>query len=212
MPAVRRCRRCALRLAADLSGGHRALPLDCLSCQKTLSPFDEVHAAVPYAFPWSGLISQYKFSEHSGWAALLAGLMLRSPAAVSSLRGMTANDLVVPMPLTGQRLGQRGFNQSWTLAQALVRHSGTPAQASATLLLRIKHTLPQSELPLAQRLRNVQGAFAVDPLQVSRAEGRHIALVDDVMTSGASVLAAAQALREAGARRVTVFVVARTEA
>ena len=79
------------------------------------------------------------------------------------------------------------------------------------MLLRIRDTAPQSGLALEDRLGNVKGAFAVDPLQAHQLTGRHMVLVDDVMTSGASIYAAALALREAGAALVSVLMLARTE-
>ena len=100
--------------------------------------------------------------------------------------------------------------QSWTLATALVRQSRTPAKTDARLLLRVRNTRPQSQLKREARLANVKGAFQVDPLRVAELRGRRVILVDDVMTSGASLFAAAAVLRQAGAEHVTGLVVART--
>jgi predicted amidophosphoribosyltransferase len=86
------------------------------------------------------------------------------------------------------------------------------AQADAELLLRVRHTRPQSQLKRAARLANVKGAFQVDPLRVAELRGRRVLLVDDVMTSGASLFTAAQALRDAGAAHVMAVVLARTAA
>ncbi len=109
------------------------------------------------------------------------------------------------MPLSQQRLAERGFNQALLLAQAVAapktRHG---------MLLRIRDTSPQLALSATERARNVQGAFAVDPLRAHRMRGTDAVLVDDVMTSGASLFAAARTLREAGAARVTAIVLART--
>ena len=120
-------------------------------------------------------------------------------------------DWLLPLPLSLQRLQTRGFNQSWLLAQHLVRSSHTAARADASLLLRIRDTRPQSQLMREERLTNVKGAFMVDPLRAYQLDGRHVVLVDDVMTSGASIYTAAQALQTAGAARVTALVLARTE-
>lgn len=212
MPVQRRCRKCALLMPADLSGGTRQLPLDCVRCERNPPPVDATHVAVSYAFPWSGLIAQYKFSSQTGWAAGFAALMLEHKAIADCLKGLTADDVVLPLPLSRQRLQTRGFNQSWLLAQSLAAQSGTPARLDASLLLRIRDTAPQSSLPKSGRLTNVRGAFAVDPLNAGSLAGRHVVLVDDVMTSGASINAAALALQTARAARVTVLVLARTEA
>jgi ComF family protein len=114
-------------------------------------------------------------------------------------------DVVVPMPLSRQRLAERGFNQALLLARAL-----SPEKTRADLLLRVRHTAAQTTLDRKDRLDNVKGAFAVDPLLASKVRGRRVVLVDDVMTSGASLFTAAQALRQAGAARITALLMART--
>jgi ComF family protein len=115
------------------------------------------------------------------------------------------------MPLSPERLEARGFNQAWELVKALGRHGAGSLQADARLLLRIRNTLPQSRLGRNERLRNVRNAFVVDPLRAPELQGRHLVLVDDVMTSGASLFSAAECLREAGAAGVIALVIARTE-
>ena len=123
---------------------------------------------------------------------------------------LDAQDWVVPLPLSAERLQTRGFNQAWELARALARHTQTRATPDARLLLRIRHTRPQSQLRREARLANVKGAFQVDPLRAAALAGRRVVLVDDVMTSGASLFTAAQALRAAGAVHITAVVLART--
>lgn len=137
--------------------------------------------------------------------------MLNNSVVASCLADLRPGDWVLPLPLSPQRLQTRGFNQSWLLAQQLARHSHTEAHADARLLLRIRDTRPQSQLLRDERLTNVKGAFMVDPLRASQLVGRHVVLVDDVMTSGASIYTAAQALHDAGAAKVTAMVLARTE-
>jgi ComF family protein len=115
-------------------------------------------------------------------------------------------DIVLPMPLAPARLRERGFNQALELARRL-----SPAKTDATLLLRTRDTPAQSGLARAQRLRNLSGAFAVEPLRADKVRGRRLVLVDDVMTSGASLFAAAEVLRLAGAAHITAVVLARTD-
>jgi ComF family protein len=119
---------------------------------------------------------------------------------------LDAADLVLPIPLSRARLAERGFNQALLLARAL-----TPKKTEAALLLRVRHTAAQTALDRQDRLSNVKGAFTVDPLMSSKVRGRRVVLVDDVMTSGASLFTAAQALRQAGAARITALVLARTD-
>ncbi|MDB5931183.1 MAG: hypothetical protein JWR60_2890 [Polaromonas sp.] len=182
----------------------------CGGCLRQRPPLDRALAAVPYAYPWSTLITRYKFGGQHGWAGFFAGLLLGAPGVAQALQELQAEDWIVPLPLSAQRLQTRGFNQAWELASALASESQSRGHADARLLLRPRHTLPQSKLGRAARLANVKGAFQVDPLRASGLQGRRVLLVDDVMTSGASIFSAAQALRDAGAAHITGVVLART--
>jgi ComF family protein len=175
----------------------------CGACVTHAPPLDQCLAAVPYAYPWSACIRRFKFQQSPGWAATLATLLRSTPWVEPALEQAHC---VIPVPLSAQRLRERGFNQSLELARRL-----SPRKIDSRLLLRIRHTAPQSELARAERLRNVAGAFAVDPLRSGALRGLRVVLVDDVMTSGASLFAAADALRAAGAAHVTALVLARTD-
>ncbi len=113
-------------------------------------------------------------------------------------------DLIVPVPLHVRRLRTRGFNQSLVLARAVSRMLSCPLRPSA--LQRLRDTRPQFNLPPGERVSNIKNAFAADAAQV---RGAAVLLVDDIMTTGATVNEAARCLRRAGARRVDVFVLAR---
>lgn len=190
-----RCQTCALALP---DGVQR-----CGNCVKKPPALDLCLAAVSYAYPWSDLIVGYKFHQQSGRAGALA-LLLRSTPWVEP--ALDAADVVLALPLSRARLRTRGFNQALLLA-----HQLAPEKTDARLLLRIKDTPAQSSLKRAQRLDSVKDAFAVEPLLASRIRGARVVLVDDVMTSGASLFAAARVLREAGAAHITGLVMARTE-
>nr|WP_210541896.1 phosphoribosyltransferase family protein [Rhodoferax sp. PAMC 29310] len=191
---LHRCQSCALPLPADVP--------HCGACLQHPPPLDRCLTAVSYGYPWSQIIVRYKFQAQPGLARTLA-LMLRSTPWVEP--ALDAADTVLPMPLSKERLRTRGFNQAHVLAQALSK-----PKADAALLLRIKDTPPQSSLTRAERLSSVKDAFAVEPLRTSEVKGARVVLVDDVMTSGASLFAAALALRTAGAAHITAIVVART--
>jgi ComF family protein len=206
-----RCQHCAMALPLDMSLGLRTNPGVCMDCIAERPPLDRAFAAVDYAYPWSGLVGRYKFGDQPSWAPIFADLLLRSAGARAALAELAATDWIVPMPLSVQRLQTRGFNQAWQLAAALARQSGTAARTDAQLLLRVKDTRPQSQLKRADRLTNVKGAFAVDPLRSTELSGRRVVLVDDVMTSGASLFTAAAALKQAGAAEVIALVFARTD-
>jgi ComF family protein len=192
---VPRCRTCALPVPAGVG--------QCGACLTTPPPLDGCLAAVAYGWPWSHCIAEFKFGGQPGWAAALATVMRSTPWVEPAL---DQADRVLPMPLARERLAERGFNQSLMLAQRLA-----PGQTDASLLLRTRHTPAQSALNRSERLRNVQGAFAVEPLRAHELQGQRVVLVDDVMTSGASLHAAALTVRQAGAAHVTALVFARTE-
>lgn len=204
-PAPARCESCAavLRLAGTLCGA-------CLSGSGTRTVHRCV-AAVDYAYPWDGLIARFKFQGESGWAPALAALMLAAPGS-RSLLGEA--QLLVPVPLTAERLGSRGYNQAWELVKALRRqapaHRVRAPAALADALLRIRHAPDQHSLPREERLKNLQGAFVAHPARTERLRGAHVLLVDDVRTTGATLQSAAQALRQAGVQCVSALVLART--
>jgi len=164
---------------------------------------DQCLAAVAYDFPWSGLIVDFKFRDQPGLVRSFATLMRATPWVEPAL---DAADLLLPMPLSSQRLQTRGYNQALLLARHLC-----PEKTHPDLLLRLLDTPAQHTLDRHERLSGLSQAFAVEPLQAQRIKGARVVLVDDVMTTGASLYAAAQVLRAAGAAHITGLVVARTE-
>lgn len=183
------CARCALPLASQGT---------CGACLRRPPPLDLVCASFVYAAPLDRLLPRYKFHGDLAAGRLLAGLMLPAVARC------TTPQALVPVPLHRQRLRRRGYDQALELARPLATALGIPLRAG--LLQRVRPTAPQSELDAAARQRNLRDAF--------RARGRgplpsHVTLVDDVMTTGATLHAAAAALRRAGVARVDAWVCAR---
>src|SRR6218665_373709 len=191
-PAIR-CQRCAL---GGVWGGAPGLPAPPV--------FDACLAALDYAYPWADALADFKFRADPGWAGTLSTLLRAAPGVASAI---AAADRVLPVPLSAQRLRERGFNQSVLLAQPLAG-----AKTDVRTLLRRHATEAQSGLPRAQRLRNLRGAFALAPPLAAALRGQRLVLLDDVMTTSATVHAATLALREAGVAHVTVVVLARTAA
>jgi ComF family protein len=195
---VPRCVRCALRLPAEGAA--------CAHCLRHPLPFERCLSAGDYAFPWDRLIARLKFlgevAEAAPLASALSGAVRHAP--------MAANVLVLPVPLSPTRLAERGLNQSWEIARRLAGDLGLPAEPG--VLLRLRDTPHQVGLSRLQRLQNLRGALCVEPARQRSIEGRDIALVDDVMTTGATAAACADVLLRAGAASVQAWIVARTPA
>lgn len=189
-----RCTRCALALPEPQTV--------CGACLLQPPPLDACLCAVDYSYPWSELVAGLKFHGECSWAWVLARLMRAAHGVESALDNA---DAVIALPLSPQRLRMRGYNQALELARAL-----DARKVDTDVLLRTLEGPPQHSLPREVRLRAVQQAFAVDPLRSARVRGRRLLLVDDVMTTGASLHAAARTLREAGAAEITALVFART--
>jgi ComF family protein len=199
--SVPRCWTCAARLPPNLIG--RRDP-KCGTCLRTPPPIDRTIAALDYAFPWDGLLQRYKFHQA---IELRASLVERLDQAVG-LAEVDAPDWLLAVPLNAQRQRQRGYNQSYELARALARRR--KLRCDGELLLRVRDTSHQTQLNATERATNVRGAFAVEPGRRQQLQGSHVVLVDDVMTSGATLYELARLLRQAGAAQVNAWVVART--
>lgn len=169
----------------------------CGQCLKRPPAFDSTHAAFIYDFPLDALLKHLKYGGNLVLVDFFAQALLESPPA-------TPPDWLIPMPLHPQRLQQRGFNQSLEIARRLSRLSGIPLLANG--VSRTRHSEPQAGLPLAKRAANVKGIFAAN----RDFAGQSLLLVDDIMTSGASLNELAKTLKKAGAQRVECLVAART--
>lgn len=204
-----RCHGCAIQLVGANS------PTLCGACISAPLGLDACLAAVDYAYPWDDIIAQLKFGRgNPAMAGIAADVMAQQPAIVQAL---TSADVVLPLPLSNERLRQRGFNQSLQIARALPRTRAWKALAGrqnlhidAGLLLRLRDSTPQMQLLRQQRLANVRGVFAVEPLRIGQLQGKRVVILDDVTTTGATLAAAAQALRLAGAAQVSGVVFAKT--
>ena len=201
------CAVCGTPFTADL-GASATQPL-CFQCAQGEFAFDSARSLGLYRGVLRSLILQLKFhrrerlGERLG-ARLAEGWNSLGPACVD------ARPLLVPVPLHGSRERERGFNQSALLAEGLSRalaRTWGAAAFEARALLRTKATPPQTGLSLAARRDNVRGAFSV--AEPERVRDRVVVLIDDVMTTGSTLSACAEALKAAGAERVLALTLAR---
>jgi len=182
-----RCSICALPLASGSV---------CGVCLGNPPLYDGVRAPYAYVFPVDALIHAYKYGGDLSLAPVLAAELADTSAPQL--------DALVPMPLSAARLREGGFNQAHELARIVGLNLGLPVLANACR--KVKDTPPQAALEWKARARNVRGAFVCD----ADLAGRRVGVVDDVMTTGATLDELARVLKRAGAVEVQGWVVART--
>lgn len=182
--------------------GRCAVPLPfagtCGACLRSAPAFDAAVAAFEYRFPVDRMVQRFKYR-----ADLAMGRWLAHSLAAAVARGPRP-DLLVPTPLTRRRLRERGFNQAAEIAKALGRELSLDVELRA--LSKLRDTPPQSGLHGRARRANLRSAFGCEVAL----GGIRVALVDDVITTGATARACAEALKRAGAARVDIWALART--
>lgn len=192
--ATLRCMRCAIGLSVPG-------PL-CGRCVAQAPAFDASFAAATYEAPVDALVQALKFREQLPLASAFA-LLLQQAVPRDAFADA---DLMLAVPLSAERLAERGFNQAQEIAKPLARAWRLPLMTEACV--RVRDTEPQSALPPDERRDNMRGAFAVARREAIK--GRHLLVVDDVMTTGHTLDALAACLKRNGATRVTNIVFART--
>ena len=186
------CPRCALPLQTPA-------PL-CGECLQSEPPFAAAFAPFVYAHPFDLLVTKLKFGRSLAAGRVLAGLWLAASNELPALPQM-----LVPVPLHPDRLRERGYNQALELARPLARVLRVPLKAN--LLERTRATPAQTNLDAKTRRRNLRGAFAINAADLPPTA--HVALIDDVMTTGATLRECARVLKRAGVARVDVWALAR---
>lgn len=193
------CQRCAEPLSV--------VAAMCGRCQQRPPAFDRVFAAYLYAAPLQGMITAFKYQRQQVMGRVLAESAGRHIADAIHAGDLDTPQALLPVPLHRWRLLRRGFNQSWLIAmdwQRTLRQHAIDIPVQAAALQRRRRTRPQAGLDLAARRRNLRDAFS---LHATVPE--HVCLVDDVMTSGSTVETCARLLKQAGCKRVDVWVLAR---
>jgi ComF family protein len=158
---------------------------------------------VTYGHPWSDCIAKFKFHGDVGLGRQLAALMRNAPWVEPALE---MADSVIAMPLSASRLRERGFNQAYELAKQL-----EPQKADGGSLLRLEHSVHQVGASRAERLAQASNTFWVDPMRLPSLKGKRVVLLDDVMTTGATLFEAARTLRKAGVTYISGLVFARAQ-
>jgi len=193
------CRACGVPFAHAAAGGAERL---CVICRAVPPAWRRARGALRYDAQAARLVLALKYADRPDLAAPLAVLMARAGAVL-----LREADLIVPVPLHRRRLFARRYNQSALLAQALGRRSGVAVVPD--LLCRVRGTRPLGNLGRAARAEALRGAIAVRPGRAALAAGRHVLLIDDVLTSGATAATCTEVLLAAGAASVDVLVAAR---
>ena len=185
------CLQCGLESGGDICG----------QCLKSNPYFDRTHALFTYDFPASALLQHFKYQQAHHLAHTFGNLLTEAISKKYSLS--PSIDLIIPMPMHPTRLKERGFNQALEIARIVSKKLDLTIDIESCY--RKKYTPPQATLPLKERVKNMQDVFACD----KHLQGLNIAIVDDVMTSGASLNALAKTLKQTGATQVECWVVAR---
>ena len=191
------CRICALPL--PMQG------LLCGQCARRRPAFRQVEAPWHYGFPMDALITRFKHQRQWPLGRLLAQ-MLGNWLTHRFEEDLPRPSLLLPVPMASKRLRQRGYNQAQMLAEWIGRQLGIAC--ASELLIRSRDTPAQQDLSAKARRRNLSGAFGITDAEVVK--DRHVALVDDVLTTGTTAQTLARLLRQAGATRVDVYCLART--
>jgi ComF family protein len=190
------CLRCAMPLPASPD---IAAAMVCGECLQRPPPLAQTHAAFAYAHPLDRLLPRFKFHGDLAAGRLLAQL------AFDAFVACERPDALLAIPLHRDRLRERGYDQALELARPLARALRIPLRQE--VLLRLRATAPQSRLDAPQRRRNLRDAFSI--AEGAKALPAHVVLVDDVMTTGATLHAAAKTLRRAGVERIDAWICAR---
>ena len=179
----------------------------CGRCLSHPPAFDAAHAVYLYDFPLDKLIQSFKYGHRLALAPYFGGQLAALAASLNASLDASIDaalpDVIVPLPLHSERLRQRGFNQALELARPVAQALRRPIDA--TSCRRTRNTAAQADLAWRERVANVRNAFSCS----TDLTGRHVLLIDDVMTTGASLDECARTLKLHGAARVSVLVLAR---
>jgi ComF family protein len=195
---IKCCRQCGLP-------GQWGTTKLCADCVRKPPAWDSAVAALVYEYPIDQLVQNFKFHRDTASGQLLAEELARAVMAKIRADAGDSADLIIPVPLHFLRQFRRGFNQAEMLASVIGKHCGIPI--GSKLLQRRTYTTAQSGLSRKARRKNLRHAFNCPPIKAG-----HVALVDDVLTTGTTLQECSRVLKAAGAHKVSVWVAARVPA
>ncbi len=191
------CHQCGLRLPSGAEGN------TCGECSQTARPFDRTYALCDYADPINHMISAAKFNNHLVYTRLLGELLAERVKHAWYTDALP--ELLIPMPLHRKRLGKRGYNQALEITKIAAKRLKLPYNIDACI--RHKATQPQAQLSPAERTDNIKAAFTLHkPITA-----KHVAIIDDVVTTGQTVGELCKVLRAGGVEKIDVWCCARTQ-
>ena len=191
-----------VRCGASLIGVTETVGAECDDCIQNPSPWDEGRAVFRYQGLARKMVLELKHGDRPELAAPAAAWMAQIAADM-----LTEKTLIVPIPVHWQRFLQRKYNQAEVLAKHVAKHSG--AELKPDILRRPRKTIPLKQVNRSERFSILESAFEINPDKAQEIKERNIVLIDDVMTSGATLSAAAKTLQQAGAKDISVLVLAR---
>lgn len=194
------CDACGVSLPGQDDDG----PVHCDDCLAVARPWESGRAVLTYRDVGRRIVLSLKHGDRTDLAPSAAGWMQQAGKPL-----LTPDTLLIPIPIHWSRLIARRYNQAAELSRALAKRTGLDHCPDA--LLRTRRTVRQDGMTVDQRFANLNGAIVPNPRRAEKLNGRHVCLIDDVMTSGATLTIAAGAALEAGARRVCILVLARVE-
>ncbi len=194
------CPQCGLA-----SSGTGLNAIVCGSCLNSPPDFDVTKAVFLYAYPVDAMMQRYKYGNMLNLGNTFGEFLTEKVNVEDCLKNI---DLFIPMPMHPQRLKERGFNQALEIAKVLTKNCKEKLDYNS--VERQILTPPQASLPLKERVKNIKGAFKVKADKLDKLQGKRIAIVDDVMTTGASLNELAKTLKKTGAAHVECWVIART--
>ena len=177
----------------------------CGRCLNSPPDFDATKAIFLYAYPVDVMMQRYKYGNMLNLGNTFGDFLTEKVNVEDCLKNI---DLIIPMPMHPQRLKERGFNQALEIAKVLTKDCKEKLDYNS--VERQTLTPPQASLPLKERIKNIKGAFKVKADKLDKLQGKRIAIIDDVMTTGASLNELAKTLKKAGASHVECWVVVRT--